>query len=136
MFTLSRSFAAAAIIALSAVSAQAGTTCSIDQRGKVTATSWLANAPKNFSEIVRNKLTLAAYAAFSDGPIQISELPSALITCFGDDGAPSLIQEIRVVAKDRKSGKECAAVRRPFGRGDAVIPSTCDADFDTIIVLP
>jgi hypothetical protein len=136
MIKFPRTLAIAAIFTVSAISAQATTTCSVDQEGKAKSTSWVVNPPKNFSDIVRNKLRLIAFSALSDGKVYVHELPSALLTCFGDDSAPNLIQKINVVARDKKTGKECSVVTSPFSKAGPSVSGGCDAEFDTVISLP
>jgi hypothetical protein len=138
---LSRILAVAAILAASAISAEAAVTCSVEQTGKVNSTAWVVNPPQNFSDMVRNKLRLNAYAALADGKVTVAELPSATLTCFGsakdpNDADPHLIQNIKVVARDKKTGKECAVVKNVLSKDGAVVSSACDAEFDTVISLP
>lgn len=127
--------AALALLAGSMTAASAATTCSIDQTGEIVTTSWLVNAPKNISEIVQNKLKLAAFAAGADGRVAAAELPSAIITCFGDDGAPNLIQKVRIVAKDKNTGKVCPVVNS-FLKDGGAISKSCDAEFEAVVSLP
>ncbi len=133
---LSRTLAAAAVLVASAISAQAAVTCSVNQSGTVNSTSWVVNPPKNFSDIVRNKLRLDAYAAVANGKVASNELPTAYLTCFGDDAAPNLIQKIQVVARDKKTGKDWPFFRSPLNKNSGAIDSVDAVDFDTVVTLP